>query len=485
MPAKPPLEPVHSQMLVGGHFIGGPCDQSVPKQVVKEPGGGRLVGTAAEGSWTEADAALDAAVRAFETWRNSPRRERQALLRRIAAMVRERSEELAWLLCREVGKPITWSRGEVTRLGLTFDLAADLLVSYGLEQLAVDYDPRGDRHRCLVERFPIGPILGIVPYNWPYNLAAHKLAPPIATGNTVVLKPSRQSPISTLELARLIHDAGCPPGVLNAVNVSSDVAQRMAQDVRVAMLSFTGSPAVGWKLKELLPSKRVSLELGGNAYAIVCEDADLDWATERIVAGGFGYAGQICIAIQHVLADARIYEELRGRLIEATLRCPTGDVEDEATICGPLISEEAANKVESWVSEAVQGGAQVSAGGRREGALMWPTLVEGTPPDARLSCEEVFGPVITLAPFKDLDEAIAQVNSSGYGIQTGLFTADLRIADKAFRELNVGGVIVGDYPTLRFDAMPYGGVKKSGFGREGVRYAMDEMTELKTLVLRG
>ena len=474
----------HCEMLIDGHFIGGPCDQGVGKQVIKAPFDGAIVGTAAEGGWSEANAALDSARDAFAAWRHSPRRDRRELLLRIAALVRERKAELAELLCLEVGKPIVWAEGEVTRLGLTFDLAADILTDYGMEELPVDYDPRGDGYSCTVERFPIGPILCIVPYNWPYNLAAHKLAPAIAAGNTVVLKPSQQAPLSTLTLARLIHDAGCPHGVLNAVNIPGEIAQRVAQDERTKMVSFTGSPPVGWKLKALLPEKRVSLELGGNATAIVHSDADLDWATERIIAGSYGYAGQICIAIQHVLAHDSIYEDLRARLVEGTKNCPTGDPTNRDTVCGPLISEDAAEKVETWVKEAVAGGGKLLAGGLRKGALMWPTLVEDSPADAKLSCQEVFGPVVTLASYTDFDDALARVNSSEYGIQTGVFTRDAAIGDRAFRELEVGGVIVNDYPTLRFDIMPYGGVKKSGFGREGVRYAMDEMTELKAKVVR-
>ena len=489
-------------MLIDGHFVGGPCDQGLGKQVVRQPGTDKIVGTAAEGGWSEANAAIEAARDAFRIWRNSTWRERQALLRKIAALVRERSEELSLLLCREVGKPITWARGETMRLGLTFDLAANTLEGYGHEELSLDYDPRGKGYTCTVERFPIGPILAIVPYNWPYNLAAHKLAPALAVGNTVVLKPSQQASLSTLTLARLIHEAGCPPGVLNAVNVPGGIAEKMALDDRVKMVSFTGSPVVGWKLKGLLPGKRVSLELGGNAYAIVYADADLDWAAERIIAGGYGYAGQICIAIQHVLAHDAIYEDLKKRLIEGTKNCPTGDVEDEKTVCGPLISEEAAKKVEEWVQEAVTAGANILAGGKRDGAFMWPTLVEVSPPPApspfagtshpengegvpRLLCQEVFGPVVTLESYKTEDRAIKQVNSGEYGINTGIFTKDRSMGEKAFRELEVGAVIVNDYPTLRFDIMPYGGVKKSGFGREGLRYAMDEMTELKAMVNRG
>jgi acyl-CoA reductase-like NAD-dependent aldehyde dehydrogenase len=475
---------LHCEMLINGHLIGGPCDQAVGKQVIRAPYDGAIVGTAAEGDERDLRAAVDSANDAFKTWRNSPRRERQALLRRIAALIRERKEELVDTLTKEVGKPIVWSEGEVARLAITFEDAADEVSRFGLEYLPVDMDARGDGYRLTVERFPIGVILGIVPYNWPYNLAAHKLAPALATGNTIVLKPSQQAPLSTLTLARIIHEAGCPPGVVNAVNVPSKAVLPVAKDPRVKMLSFTGSPAVGWMLKKELAEKRVSLELGGNASAIVAQDADIDWAIPRIVAGGYGYAGQICIAIQHVLVHSSLYEEAKSRLIKATQDCASGDPMDRKVVCGPLISSDAVQKVTDWIEEAVHLGGKLLAGGSREGNVVAPTLIENVPGAAKLSCQEVFGPVLTLAPFDTLDEAFGRVNSSDYGIQCGIFTTDLRVAERAFREIEVGGVIVNDYPTLRFDNMPYGGVKQSGFGREGVRYAMEEMTELKAMLVR-
>ena len=475
---------IHAEMLIDGFFIGGPCDQAVGKVVVRAPFDGKIVGTAAEGGWSELNTCLNAADDAFKEWRTSPRHQRQKLLREIARLVRERSEELSKILTLEVGKPISASRGEVARLALTFDYAADALTSYGMEAIPLDADPRGAGHRCIVERFPLGVVFCIVPYNWPFNLAAQKIAPALATGNTVVVKPSPLAPISTLSLLRIIHEAGCPPGVVNGWNGHHTLAQRALTDPRVQMLSFTGSGAVGWSLKALIPEKRVTLELGGDASAVVCADADLDWAAKRIVAGGFGYAGQVCISIQHVLADRAVYDDVRARLIRQTLDCPTGDPMRENTVCGPLISSEAADKVMAMIEDAVDGGATVLAGGERNRTVVAPTLLEGVPETARIRCEEVFGPVITLAPFETLDEAVAQVNASQFGIHTGVFTHDLRIAERMFRELEVGGVIVNDFPTLRFDNMPYGGVKASGFGREGVRYAMDEMTEPKTLVVR-
>ena len=475
---------LHREMLINGHFIGGECDQAVAKAVIKAPYDGKIVGSAAEGGFNEVRTAIQSADDAFKTWRHSSRRERQQLLRRIAQLVRERTPELVELLSREIGKPVTASRGEVARLALTFDDAADALSHWGLEALPVDMDARGEGYRCFVDRFPLGVIFCIVPYNWPFNLAAHKIAPALATGNTVVVKPSHLAPLSTYTLARIIHEAGCPPGVVNCLLCSPQDAQKGLHDSAVKALSFTGSPPVGWHLKKELSDKKVTLELGGNASAIVCEDADFNWAIPRIVSGGYVYAGQICISIQHVLIHESRYDEAKTLLIEQTKGCPSGDPMDEKVVCGPLISDSAADKVESFIKEAVEGGAKVIAGGKRTGNLIDPTLVEGVPENTQLFAEEVFGPVLTIRPFRDLDEAIEIVNRSQYGIHAGIFTHDFRAADKAFREIEVGGVIVNDYPTLRFDNMPYGGVKHSGFGREGVKYAMDDMTEPRTMLVR-
>jgi len=476
---------MHAEMLIDGCFVGGPCDQSIGKLVMRAPYDDKIVGTAAEGGWTELRACIDGAQVAFESWRHSTRQERQKLLRRIAELVREREEELVEILTLEIGKPVSASRGEVARLALTFDYAADLVTSFGLEAIPVDMDPRGKVYRCTVERFPRGVVFCVVPYNWPYNLTAHKIAPAIATGNTVVVKTSPLASISTLYLLRLIHEAGCPPGVVNGWNGAPNLGQRALSDPRIKLLSFTGSASVGWKLKELMPDRPVLLELGGDASAIICRDADVEWATKRIVAGAFGYAGQICISIQHALVDREIYEEVRERLIEGTLNCPKGDPCLEATVCGPLISDDAASKVAALIEEAVAGGATILAGGGRDGRVVEPTLLENVPEGSKLSREEAFGPVLTLKPFDTFQDAVKQVNSSSYGIHTGVFTQDLSVVDQAYRNLEVGGVIINDYPTLRFDNMPYGGVKRSGFGREGVRYTMEEMTEPRTLLIRG
>jgi acyl-CoA reductase-like NAD-dependent aldehyde dehydrogenase len=487
----------HAEMLIDGHFIGGPCDQATGKAVVKNPWDGSVVGTAAEGGLGELQGCLDAAWGAFQTWRHSSVGDRQALLRRIAALVRERREELVELLALEVGKPVVWGRGEVDRMAITFELAAAELGDWpdgggarlgtpGVgEQMPLDYDPRGRDYEAWAGRFPVGPVLCIVPYNWPFNLAAHKIAPALAVGNTVILKPSPLAPISTLTLARLIHEAGCPPGVVNAWLGPDAVIEKVSHDPRCRMVSFTGSPAVGWKVKRSLPpEKKVALELGGNGFAAICGDADLDWATDRCVLGGYGYAGQVCIAVQHVLAERAVYERVRDLLIAKTNACIWGDPMLADTVCGPMIDSRAADRVEEWIAEAGAAGARVIAGGGRDGNVVKPQLVEEVPSGTRLYGEEVFGPVLTLEPFEQFDEAISRINSSPYGIHAGIFTSDPSRMDLAFRELEVGGVVIGDYPTLRFDHLPYGGVKQSGFGREGVRFAMEEMTEWKSLVVR-
>ena len=475
---------MHAELLIDGFFVGGPCDQSVGKDVIRSPFDGKIVGTAAEGGWPELRTCIDAAHSAFDTWKESSRVERQKLLRRIAELIREREDELVELLTLEIGKPITASRGEVARLALTFDCAADTLTNYGFEAIPLDMDTRGSHYRCTVERFPRGVIFCIVPYNLPYNLTAHKIAPAIAAGNTVVVKPSPLAPISTLTLLRIIHDAGCPPGVVNGWNGPAVLAQKALADPRVKMLSFTGSAEVGWKLKELMGERPTILELGGDASAIVCADADLDWATQRLVAGAFAYSGQICISIQHALVEESVYDQVREKLITLTNKCVAGDPANPNTVVGPLISDAAATKVMTMIEDAVSGGSTVVAGGKNKGRLIQPTLIENVPFTCRLGHEEVFGPVLTLQSVKNLDEAIQSVNRSHYGIQAGVFTNAIDKAEKAYRGLEVGGVIINDYPTLRFDNMPYGGVKRSGFGREGVRYAMDEMTEPKTKVVK-
>ena len=473
-------------MLHGRSLIGGELrqDGSQGRIEARAPYDGTLLGTAPVSGSDEAEAALRSARSAFASWRASDRDARRVVLERVSALVADRAEPLARLMAQEVGKPIAWARAEVTRLGPTFGLAADLMDGRAREELPLGFDKRGKDYRCFVEREPRGVVFGIVPYNWPYNLAAHKLAPAIAAGCTIVLKPSRTAALSTLALAELVHDAGCPPGVVNCLLVENGVAEGLVRDDRVAFVSFTGSPDVGWHLKRLVPEKHVSLELGGDGSVLVFEDADLDLAVSRTVLGAYGYAGQVCIAVQHAHVHRSAYDATMAKLIEATEATTYGDPLDERTVCGPLISSDACDKVMDWIQEAEDGGAKVIVGGNRVGNVIQPTLIEDVPHGCRLAKEEVFGPVLTLSAFETEDEAFARVNASQYGIHCGVFTNDDERMERAYRALEVSGVIVNDFPTLRFDNMPYGGVKRSGFGREGVRCAYEEMTTPKVLLAR-
>lgn len=470
-----------AEMLIGGRPA---SNQELPETPVHTPFDGQLLGSVPDGRWDEMDAAIEAATEAFVEFRFSARSERQKLLVRIADLVDERAEPLAQLMAAEVGKPISLARGEVVRLALTFRLAAELMDRSGREEIDLEFDPRGKDYRCFVERVPVGPVLAIVPYNWPYNLAAHKVAPALAAGCTVVLKPSPLAALSTLSLAALIHDAGCPSGVVNALCCDDASVERAVKDPRIALVSFTGSERVGWHIKGLVPEKPVVLELGGDASILVFDDADLEHAAARTALSGFGYAGQVCIAAQHVRVQAGVYEEFRELMVAATEATVSGDPLEEATVCGPLISSDAADRVMSWIDEAEKAGANVLAGGNRIGNVVEPTLLEDVPGGCKLTSEEVFGPILSLSKFTDLEEAFAKANASRFGIHCGVFSSSEEIAERAYRQLDVGGVVINDFPTLRFDNMPYGGVKRSGVGREGVRYAYEEMSVPKVMIKR-
>lgn len=471
-------------MLIDGHFIGGVCDYAVGKLVIKSPYDDSHVGTAAEGGWDEANAALNAAQEAFREGRLATPQDRHDLLMRVVLGIGERRDELVDLLVREIGKPVVQARGEVARMELTFRLAAQAALEMNLRPVDLSYDPRGSDYRGGVQRFPVGPVLAIVPYNWPLNLAAHKLAPALACGCPVVLKPSNQSPLSTLLLARILHEAGAPPGTVCAVVVPSAIAQKMALDPRIAKVSFTGSPKVGWHLKSLLPQKRVTLELGADSRAIVTESADLDAAIPKLVHGAFAYAGQICISVQHIRVHRSRFVEARERLIEAVRDVPFGDPSDESVVCGPVISAEAKVRILGAIEGAEVIAQSSHLVGEDRHNLIPPTLLENIPSTTPVACEEIFGPVVTLAAYDDLDAEIDALNASPFGIHVGVFTADEAQKRRVFERANVGGVVVNDVPTVRFDALPYGGNKQSGFGREGIEEAIFSMTEPKSWVER-
>lgn len=427
--------------------------------------------------------AVASASAACHATRRRAGHERQAVLQHVVRRVTQRHEELARALAIEVGKPIRDARGEVTRLIDTFRIAAEEAVRITGEWLPLDISPRAAGYQAIVRRFPLGACAFITPFNFPMNLVAHKVAPAIAAGCPWVLKPASATPVGALILGEILAETNLPAGSFSILPCGGDDAEPLVTDERIKLLSFTGSPEVGWDLKARAGRKRVTLELGGNAACIVDRDADLDYAAERITFGAFYQSGQSCISVQRVLAHRVIYDDLKTRLVERARALKAGDPLDEATFLGPLISEDEAIRIEQWVNNAVAAGARVLCGGRRDGAFYAATYLEGVDPTQKVSCQEVFGPVATLQPFDGFRDAVRAANNSTYGLQCGVFTRDLRHAFHAYEELDVGGVIVGDVPSMRVDSMPYGGVKRSGLGREGVRYAIEEMTERKLLVL--
>ena len=427
--------------------------------------------------------AIAAATEAFRATRKMAGYERQQVLQHVVQRVTERHEELALALAIEAGKPIRDARGEVTRLADTFRIAAEEAVRITGEWAPLDISARAAGYQSIVRRFPLGPCGFITPFNFPMNLVAHKVAPAIAAGCPWVLKPASATPVGALMLGEILAETGLPRGAFSILPCSSHEVEPLVTDERIKLLSFTGSPDVGWALKAAAGKKRVTLELGGNAACIVDRDADLDYAADRITIGAFYQSGQSCISVQRVVAHRDVYEALKTKLVERATKLKAGDPLDEETFLGPLITEGDARRVAQWVDEAVAAGAQVLCGGHRQGVFYDATYLEQVDPRQKVSCVEVFGPVATLQPFDTFAEAIRIANDSVYGLQCGVFTKNIDHAFYAYDELDVGGVVINDMPSLRVDSMPYGGVKNSGLGREGIRYAIEEMTELKVLVL--
>jgi len=451
--------------------VRSPYDQSVVATVYR-PGADHV------------EAAIQAAVRAFETTRNWPAHDRQRVLRTVAQGIRDQREDFARLLALEAGKPLKAARSEVDRAIFTFTVAAEESARIFGEWLPLDLQPSvGDRW-AIVRRVPVGPVVSITPFNFPLNLVAHKWAPALASGCTVVHKPASQTPLCSLKLAQLVDQAGWPAGGLNVLPVSAEDAGKLIGDDRLKMLTFTGSGEVGWELKSKAGKKRVTLELGGNAGVIIHNDWPLDDAAERTVAGGFSYAGQSCISVQRVFVQRSVYEKFLAAFIPRVQKLRIGDPLDENTDVAPMINEAAARRTAEWVGEALAAGARLLCGGGRRGALMEPTVLTGTLPEMRINRLEVFAPVVTVEPYDDFAEAVKRVNDTDFGLQAGVFTRDAKHLFDAYKELQVGGVIAGDVPTFRVDSMPYGGVRDSGLGREGLRYAIEEMTDRKILVVR-
>lgn len=465
-----------SKFLVGGVWRGSEKTRSVVN-----PYSGRSVGEVYQASQKDIADAIDAAVEAFENTRMLESYQRAEILSFIASELDKRRDEFARLITAETGKPITFSRAEVDRSVFTFTMASEEARRIEGSVLPLDLAAHSSGRFGLVRRFPLGPVGAITPFNFPLNLVAHKVAPAIASGCSIVLKPSSNAPRTALLLAEIIASSALPEGGFNIIPSSSAEIEQLVVDQRIKLLTFTGSPAVGWDLKSKAGKKRVLLELGGNAGVIVDKGVKLDYVVPRLIQGSYGNAGQSCIAVQRIFVHDDLFGEFERRFLEGTKATPLGDPEDEKTVVGPMIDEGAARKVEAWVQEAKTSGARVLCGGERHGAMFEPTILTHVDPKMKVSCQEVFAPVVTLDSFSDFAEATARVNDSEFGLQAGVFTNDINNIFSAYRELHVGGVIINDFPTYRIDHMPYGGVKDSGFGREGVRYAIEEMTEMKLL----
>lgn len=430
------------------------------------------------------DRAIAATVEAAEPMRKMPAYERQAVLNHCVDRFTDRFDELAESLCIEAGKPIKDSRGEVSRLIDTFRIAAEESVRINGEVQNLEISERARGYRGMFQRVPIGPCSFISPFNFPLNLAAHKVAPALAVGCPFVLKPASRTPIGALVIGEVLAETDLPEGSFSILPCRRDGADLFTTDDRLKLLSFTGSPGVGWDLKSRAGKKQVVLELGGNAACVVDEDADLDDAVERLIVGAFYQSGQSCIGVQRILIHTSIYDKLKDRLVDATKKLVAGNPKDEETFIGPMISESEAERLDSWIKSAVEAGGEILCGGGREGAMLEATLLENVPKDQTICTEEAFGPVAVLSKFSDFDQALVDVNDSDFGLQAGIFTRDIYKIQRAWDELDVGGVIIGDVPSWRVDNMPYGGVKDSGLGREGIRFAMEDMTEIRNLVIR-
>jgi acyl-CoA reductase-like NAD-dependent aldehyde dehydrogenase len=471
--------PVSTQaFLLDGKWIeaGDPVE-------VRSPFDGAVVGRVFQGRREHANAAIAAAVKAFGTTRRLPAFERQRVLRRVAESMTQRKEEFAQTLAQEAGKPIKAARTEVERSIFTVTVAAEESTRIYGEFLPLDWQEYTVGRWGIVRRFPLGAVAGITPFNFPLNLVAHKVAPAIACGCTMVLKPAPQTPMTALLLAEAVQQAGWPDGALNVLPLSNEDAGLLVTDERLKLISFTGSAAVGWDIKRRAGKKKVALELGGNAAVIVHSDADLTFAAERCVAGGFAYAGQSCISVQRILVERSVSAKFTELLVAGVRNLKTGDPMLESTDVGPMIRESDAIRASDWVHEAVRGGARLLCGGQRNGSILEPTVLTGTRAEMKVSCQEIFAPVVSVESYDDFQDALRQVNNSPYGLQTGIFTRDTKLLFNAYEELEVGAVVAGDVPTFRIDQMPYGGVKDSGLGREGLRYAIEEMTEPKLLVM--
>jgi acyl-CoA reductase-like NAD-dependent aldehyde dehydrogenase len=466
-------------ILLAGRWVDSPD----PLVVTNPARPGDPAGATYHATEAQYEEAVTAAVAAFEETRHLPAYERGRILRAISAGIAARREELGAVICREAGKPIRDALVEVDRAALTFRLGAEEAERLVGETIPLDLLPASRGRVGITRRFPLGPVAAISPFNFPLNLAAHKLSPAIAAGCSVVLKPPSKDPLTMLTVGEIVAEAGLPQGAVSILPMTRELGDRMVEDERFKLLTFTGSPSVGWRMKARAGKKRVVLELGGNAGVIVDKSADLDWAVRRILIGAFTYAGQVCISVQRMFVHEDVWDPFMAKFVEGARNLKLGDPADPQTDLGPMVDEAAASRTQRWVDEAVALGGKLLLGGKADGTFFPPTILTDTPVTAQVCSNEAFAPLVVAFPFRDFGDAIARVNDSMFGLQTGVFTNDLAHSWTAFEELEVGGVIVNDVPTYRIDHMPYGGVKDSGLGREGLRWAVEDMTELRIMVV--
>ncbi|MFH0988808.1 MAG: aldehyde dehydrogenase family protein [bacterium] len=466
---------------VGGEWR-SPSEQTA---TISSPYDASAVGTVALARDIDIEDAIVSALHGFEETRILSSYQRAECLSALASLIAQDKEPLADLLCREVGKPIQFARVEVDRAVFACTIAAEEAKRISGEILSLDLASHASGRSGMVKRFPLGIILAITPFNFPLNLVIHKIAPAMASGNAFILKPAPQAPLTSLHLARLIEKSGYPKRAWSVLPCTNERAEYLVKDERIQMLSFTGSPNVGWYLKSQAGRKKVVLELGGNAGVIVDRTAQIDEAVRKNALGAFFFAGQVCIKVQRIYIQTELFDEYREKFLEVIKSIKYGDPMESDTVLGPVIDLTQADRIERWISEAIHEGATLLAGGKRIGTIIEPTIMTDVPRTAKIFQEEIFGPVVTLHRFSTLDEAIAGVNDSSFGLQAGIFSNDFKNIFYAFNALDVGAVIVNDNPTFRIDHMPYGGVKHSGFGREGIKYAIQSMTEPKMLVFKG
>jgi glyceraldehyde-3-phosphate dehydrogenase (NADP+) len=464
-------------------YLAGSWVESPNELIVENPFDGSTVGTTYLATRDQLEAATRAATDVFPTFSRMPTFDRVALLKDLAAKMREHRQELIELVSKEAGKPINEASVEVDRGAFTIDTSAEEAKRIAGEVIPLDLLASSKGRYAIVRRFPIGPVAGISPFNFPLNLAIHKVGPAIASGNPIVLKPPTLTPLTMLFIARLADDVGLPKGALSVLPMDRETGDSLVSDDRFKLLSFTGSPDVGWKMKANAGMKKVVLELGGNAGVLIDDDADLDFAATRIRMGAFSYAGQVCISVQRVFIHESRYEEMKDRIVAGAASLTYGDPLDASTELGPMIDEKNAIRAQQWVDDAVVDGATVLTGGKADGRFFQPTVIENAPRQSFVCSREAFAPLVTIFPVEDFAEGIRQLNDSEYGLQAGIFTNRLEHALTAFDNVEAGGVIINDVPTYRIDHMPYGGVKSSGLSREGVRYTIEDMTEPRLMVL--